>query len=167
MVIKHTHSIQEGIPHQASSKVTSSYLCPYEAKAQFPANHSESTKKQETYGKSKRTNNYNQTQSSGPSLAFSCFSVHTHLSLGKAQESIAETMPCVFKEFWVWVVTHEYDSEVKVKGWWERQSQPRPGPAACHGFPGGWTSPWPLSKIQSESAPITPLPDTGTLGMLP
>lgn len=37
--------MQKGIPHQASSKVTSSYLCPYEAKAQFSANHSESTKK--------------------------------------------------------------------------------------------------------------------------
>lgn len=75
-----------------------------------------------TFGKSKRTNNYNKTQSPGPSLAFSYLSVHTHLSLGKAQESIAETMLWVFMEFWVWVVIHEYDLEVKVKGWWERQS---------------------------------------------
>lgn len=78
-----------------------------------------------------------------------------------------ETMLHVFMEFGVWVITHEYDSEVKVEGWWERQSQPHPGPAACHGFPGSWASLWPLSKILCESAPMTTLLDTGTVGMLP
>lgn len=82
-------------------------------RSQFPANCSESLKEETLLRNFWKEQRHKQRR---PGLVFAHLSVPTHLSLGKAQESIAETMLYVFMEFWVWVITQEYGSEGKVEG---------------------------------------------------